>query len=198
MSFLEEIKNRNVALNPVQTRITRTDGRVYLETFGRISEDTEGSNGSGIFFVVDTKPDDHLHEVISNLFIGSQDAACNFDSLKDKKITHILNVGGAILSKLDKITYKYMPLYDRPDFKIKAHFADAVLFIKDGLKNGSVLVHCNAGISRSSTIIMAYLMTEKGLSLDASYQIVKKGRSIAKPNPGFMQQLKLYEKELRG
>ena len=195
MSFLTEIKARNISLKPVQTRITHPDGRVFLETLGGTTEDLVNAH-SGEFFVIDTKPDDDLHEVIPGLFIGSQDAASNLNALAEHKITHILNAGGAIRTKLDHITYKCLPIYDTPEFDIKSTFVEAIMFVKDGLQNGSILVHCNAGISRSSTIVIAYIMKERGESLQSALELVKTARPIAKPNPGFMKQLRLFEKEL--
>ena len=197
MSFLDEIKTRNISLKPVQTRITRPDGKVYLETFGKCTEAGDNSNNEE-FYVIDSKPDSDLHQVIPRFFIGSQDAASNFKGLQEHEISHILNVGGATVANLPHIIYKYMPILDTPEFNIKDHFDDAILFVRKGLQSGSVLVHCNAGISRSSTVIVAYLMKEERRSLDSALQLVKKARCIAKPNPGFMKQLRSYEKELFG
>ena len=195
MSFLAEITTRSRSLKPVQTRITHPDGKVFIETFGRTTEDLKSAH-SGEFFIIDTKPDDGLHQVIPRLFIGSQDAASNFNGLIHNGITHILSAGGAITTKFDRLTYKHLPIYDVPEFDIKNYFSEAKMFINDGLKTGSVLVHCNAGISRSSTILTAYIMKEQGKSLATALELVKEARPIAKPNPGFMKQLQLLEKEL--
>lgn len=195
MSFLTEIKARNISLKPVQTRITHPDGRVFLETLGGTTEDLVNAHSSE-FFVIDTKPDDGLHKVVPGLFIGSQDAASNFNALAEHRITHILNAGGAIGTKLERITYKYLPIYDTPEFDIKSTFKEAIMFLKTGLQNGSILVHCNAGISRSSTIVIAYIMKEREESLLSAFELVKSARPIAKPNPGFMKQLRIFEKEL--
>jgi len=171
---------------------------VYLETFGKTTENTSENASEGDFFVLDTKPDEELHEVIPGLFFGSQDASNNLKGLTEHRITHILNVGGTIGAKIDHISYKSLPIYDVPEFSIKGHFREAIMYIRGGLKCGSVLVHCNAGISRSSTIVTAYIMKENGESLDSALELVKRARPIAKPNPGFMKQLRIFEKELCG
>ena len=198
MNFLNEIKCKNVNLKPVQTRVTRPDGKVYLETFGKTTENVSENACEGEFFVLDTKPDEELHEVLPGLFVGSQDASSNFKGLAELGITHILNVGCTAGTKIDHISYRYMPIYDIPEFRIKEYFRDSITYIRDGLKCGSVLVHCNAGISRSSTIAAAYIMKENGESLDSALELVKRARPIAKPNPGFMKQLRMFEKELFG
>ena len=64
------------------------------------------------------------------------------------------------------------------------------------MSNGKVLVHCQAGISRSSTIVIAYLMKKKGISLETAFRETKKIRSIVEPNILFYSQLYEFESEL--
>lgn len=61
---------------------------------------------------------------------------------------------------------------------------------------GKILVHCEAGISRSPTICMAYLMKTKKLRLDEAFDYIKQRRSLISPNFGFMGQLLQYESEI--
>lgn len=58
---------------------------------------------------------------------------------------------------------------------------------------GTVLVHCHAGISRSVAIVLAYLMHVRRITVQDALSLVRSRRSIADPNPGFMHQLELYE-----
>jgi len=51
-----------------------------------------------------------------------------------------------------------------------------------------------AGISRSSTVVIAYLMQKHHWPFDMAYQHTKKCRPFISPNPGFQSQLLLYEK----
>ncbi|TMS04949.1 Dual specificity protein phosphatase 19 [Larimichthys crocea] len=60
-------------------------------------------------------------------------------------------------------------------------------------QDGAVLVHCNAGVSRSSSIVIGYLMLKEGLSFDDAYSQVKLARPSIRPNPGFYQQLQSYK-----
>lgn len=61
---------------------------------------------------------------------------------------------------------------------------------------GKVLVHCHAGVSRSATICIAYLMYYKHLTMDQAYDYLKARRHIINPNWNFMTQLQEYEKQL--
>jgi len=62
------------------------------------------------------------------------------------------------------------------------------------LQNGQkVLVNCFAGVSRSSTIVIAYLMYRYSLLLEEAFRFVKSKRIIIQPNAGFIAQLKHLE-----
>ena len=58
-----------------------------------------------------------------------------------------------------------------------------------------MLVHCVGGISRSSTIVIAYLMLKHGYTLNDAYDFVKAKKSNVAPNFSFMQQLLDFESE---
>ena len=58
-------------------------------------------------------------------------------------------------------------------------------FIEEERKRTNVLIHCFAGISRSATILIAYLMRKNYIKYDVAKEQVKSKRDIIKPNPGF-------------
>eukprot|EP00455_Lapot_gusevi_P038253 TRINITY_DN4285_c0_g1_i2.p2 TRINITY_DN4285_c0_g1~~TRINITY_DN4285_c0_g1_i2.p2 ORF type:complete len:195 (-),score=0.28 TRINITY_DN4285_c0_g1_i2:270-854(-) len=75
----------------------------------------------------------------------------------------------------------------------------SIKFIENGLASGySVLVHCQQGVSRSATIVIAYLMKTKNWSLIEAYSHLRRIRSQVKPNEGFLRQLARWEKVLKG
>eukprot|EP01118_Nematostelium_gracile_P010379 TRINITY_DN3568_c0_g2_i2.p1 TRINITY_DN3568_c0_g2~~TRINITY_DN3568_c0_g2_i2.p1 ORF type:complete len:143 (+),score=14.93 TRINITY_DN3568_c0_g2_i2:293-721(+) len=49
-----------------------------------------------------------------------------------------------------------------------------------------------AGVSRSATIVIGYIMHKRRISHVEAHEIVRKGRSIICPNPGFAKQLEMY------
>jgi len=82
---------------------------------------------------------------------------------------------------------------DMPDENILQYFPEGVAFMDDAISSGkSVLVHCAAGISRSSSFVCAYLMKVDGLTFEEALEEVKKARPIVSPNLGFRKQLNLW------
>ena len=79
-----------------------------------------------------------------------------------------------------------LEVLDHPDFEMKYHFQVGVDFISKHLKTGNVFVHCMSGISRSASIIIAYLIMSKNLTYLKAHQFVKNKRGIISPNPGFV------------
>ena len=90
--------------------------------------------------------------------------------------------------------YKTLSLTDVSTTNILPVFKESLEYLDDCISNdGAALVHCYAGISRSATICIAYLMWRENLSLGAAYSLVHDARSIVQPNDGFRVQLQIFE-----
>ena len=73
------------------------------------------------------------------------------------------------------------------------HFDESNEFIQQAYKaGGKILIHCQAGVSRSATILAACLMKSKKIKRDEALEIIKRKRACIAPNDGFMEQLDLY------
>ena len=86
------------------------------------------------------------------------------------------------------IRHEYVQIQDSLDANILPYIDSSIRFLKKCDDN--VLVHCTAGVSRSVSIVVAYLMNEKNMSYEKAIDYVRKRRPIANPNPSFVQQLK--------
>ena len=78
------------------------------------------------------------------------------------------------------------------------YFDEAFKFIDAGRKNGKVLVHCNAGISRAGTMVTAYVMRTERLRRDEAMEFAqsKRRNNPIDPNEGFLKQLLEFEEKL--
>lgn len=133
---------------------------------------------------------------VGGLFLGDYDSATNFAALKKYNITAILTVASGTNLKLGdqgSLNHRIIAAQDNKNFDMSVHFEEALEFIDEHRKNGNVLVHCIAGISRSSTIVIAYLIKQKKWSLSSSMSYVRGKRSIISPNTGFLEQLRAFE-----
>lgn len=63
------------------------------------------------------------------------------------------------------------------------------------LKDGVVLVHCNAGVSRAAAVVTGFLMNSERLSFASAFSLVKSARPAACPNSGFVEQLHKYQEQ---
>jgi protein-tyrosine phosphatase len=60
-----------------------------------------------------------------------------------------------------------------------------------------IITDSYAGISRSASVVIAYLMQELEMSLFDALTHTRKRRSIIFPNPGFQRQLMEYERKIK-
>jgi dual specificity MAP kinase phosphatase len=94
---------------------------------------------------------------------------------------------------------KLIPVSDNLCENLAPYFDDAYEFIEEARKSGSsILIHCHAGISRSPTIAIAYIMKHINLSTLEAYAFVQRYRRIISPNLNFMGQLVEFESKLKG
>uniref|UniRef100_A0A8C6YV12 Dual specificity protein phosphatase n=1 Tax=Nothoprocta perdicaria TaxID=30464 RepID=A0A8C6YV12_NOTPE len=137
-------------------------------------------------------------EILPFLYLGSAYHASRKDMLDALGITALINVSANCPNHFEgHYQYKSIPVEDNHKADISSWFNEAIDFI-DAVKNdgGRVFVHCQAGISRSATICLAYLMRTNRVKLDEAFEFVKQRRSIISPNFSFMGQLLQFESQV--
>jgi len=138
------------------------------------------------------------NQLIPGLFIGDWEAAHNSGALQALQIGHVLSIcdDTPTIDK-DLFDHVYLDLQDSGQVQISSNFAECFEFISRHKTTGKgVLVHCAAGVSRSATVCIAYIMKEQRLSLKETLVRVRKVRPIISPNFGFMAQLEAFEATL--
>lgn len=185
MSFLNELKKQKERLKGTETIVTRADGVKYVENSGMLVE--SGLPG----FVIDTKPDDVPVLIVDFLYIGSQDCAVR-SVLEKYNIKNVLSVGVDV--DISFIDHKFVPILDLPESDIKLPLQECLPYLRNCIENKeNVLIHCNAGVSRTSMVAIAYLMQYEFLDFENAYNLVKEKRPAIQPNAGFKKQLLLLK-----
>ncbi|XP_051912687.1 uncharacterized protein LOC127595005 [Hippocampus zosterae] len=121
------------------------------------------------------------------LYLGNIEAAHSVNTLRQKDIKAVLTAAeysGVKYSKGEGITHLIIPADDIPSYNMARHFERGIKFIREQLAQGCVLVHCFAGISRSSTLVLAYLIREHRVSLVRGIDMLRSRRPIVCPNIG--------------
>ncbi|XP_017771816.1 PREDICTED: dual specificity protein phosphatase Mpk3-like [Nicrophorus vespilloides] len=138
-------------------------------------------------------------EILPYLYLGNAANSCDRDSLARHNIQYVLNVTPDLPNVFEEhITYMKIPITDHCSQDLAYYFPQAIEFIDEARNNQKgVLVHCLAGISRSVTITVAYLMKKCSLTMNDAFSIVKSRKSNIAPNFHFMHQLFDFEKELK-
>lgn len=143
--------------------------------------------------------DKECSKVADHIYLGGDSVARNREILKENGITHVLNCVGFVCPEYFKsdLVYKTLWLQDSPSEDITSILYDVFDYFEDVREQGGrVFVHCCQGVSRSTSLVIAYLMWRKGQSFDDAFQFVKAARGIANPNVGFACQLLLCQKRV--
>ncbi|KAI1723668.1 dual specificity phosphatase, catalytic domain-containing protein [Ditylenchus destructor] len=143
-----------------------------------------------------------IDKIMDGLFIS--DAASVISQrgkrrMKELNVHRVLTVSAMPIKETDRlpgIDYKFVFMMDMTTQDILGNglLEECLRFINTSLRDGNnVLVHCEVGISRSVTVVAAYVMRQFQWSVDKAIMFVQKARPIACPNLSFLQQLSIFE-----
>lgn len=150
--------------------------------------------------VVLTPSDDdrEIQCVNQYLCIGNVNAACNAEHLRTEAVTNVVSLIGDVECAPPDIARTSINVWDVHWQDMSEAFSranDVINAVRaDG---GRVLVHCAAGVSRSSSVVIYHLMREHALSYEQALATVKAVRHIVQPNHGFENQLRALENEAK-
>ena len=141
-----------------------------------------------------------MQEILPGLYLGDYQAASNLEVLKEAGITHILIAAQECSARFpEQFTYKKVGLADSLQTNLGTYFEEAVAYVRGAFEaGGKVLVHCAAGVSRSASLVVAYVMQEKQWGMAQALSWVREKRPIIAPNPAFMRQLGDWEETVTG
>mmetsp|Transcript_112529 Transcript_112529/g.223656 ORF Transcript_112529/g.223656 Transcript_112529/m.223656 type:complete len:1232 (-) Transcript_112529:86-3781(-) len=166
---------------------------------------------------LDSHMSSHSSEILPCLFLGGNRNAENAKELTVRTgITHILNLAHECNLWVKEVEipvreyneklglgfyYKKYPFGDTPEQDMLPDLPDAIDFIHQARQSDArhkVLVHCVQGISRSATVVVAYLMKYEKMSLLDAHEHTRKRRPVASPRKEFVDQLGRFECQIHG
>ncbi|XP_072272090.1 dual specificity protein phosphatase 18 [Pyxicephalus adspersus] len=146
------------------------------------------------------KAHSRFSKVTKSLYLSNEEAAYNKTLLHAHRITCVINVSVQGPVGIPSVPeYLHIPVADTPNSPLCNYFetvADKIHEVE--VNGGCTLVHCVAGISRSATLCLAYLMKHRAMTLREAHTHLKKRRPFIEPNLGFWSQLIGYELQLYG
>ncbi|KAH9520827.1 Dual specificity protein phosphatase 14 [Dermatophagoides farinae] len=180
------IKTKQLSINGQEFRLTQSSSSLLSNT------QQQQQQGSSLSI------ENYFTKIIDKLYLTSAKYMID-EHLINHGITHIVNATRTVPLKRNYRTCR-VNIVDSTYENIGAHFDSVGEFIHKALENedGIVAVHCISGISRSSTLVIAYLMKYKNMSLKVAFDFVRSKRWFIRPNTGFFQQLIDYELKLYG
>ncbi|GET89999.1 putative dual-specificity protein phosphatase, putative [Leishmania tarentolae] len=107
-----------------------------------------------------------------------------------------------------KVFVVTIPAEDTPTYRIDQHFVECAVLIEivlrckespeaaseeDYTAVPAVAVHCMVGVSRSASIVLAYLIKKYGVSQDDAMRLIRCTRPVVQPNPGFQRQISMWK-----
>ena len=137
------------------------------------------------------------NHIKDNIYLGDWNSSCNKIFLTKKNIKCIICLAMCkkpqnIIDLYKKLNIKYYHIFidDNIQENILQYFNKCIKIIKNNKNNNNnILIHCQAGVSRSASIVIAYIMKEKKLNFNDAFKIVSEKRYIINPNEGFKFQL---------
>lgn len=140
------------------------------------------------------------NEILPRIYLGDIITATNKDEIARLGITDMITIEIKPLEASELAhtvkRYLYINVMDHSKQDILSHFEASNEFIETALKTptNKVYVHCVAGISRSASLVIAYIMKTRSMYYREAFELVKQKRRIVDPNEGFVRQLTLYQR----
>jgi protein-tyrosine phosphatase len=138
-----------------------------------------------------------VSEITPQIYLTSVYGATK-ENIERKGVTLLVNSAQELpKQELPGVESVKLFLDDTPHASINVYFDHIADKMHDHVtRGGRVMIHCLLGVSRSTSLLLAYLMKHKNMSLNSAYDHVSARRSVVRPNPGFWRQLQEFEKKL--
>jgi len=133
-----------------------------------------------------------LSKIDDQLYLTGEGGAQDLARLREVGVGQIVNVADAVCHEYHPGKFTYLSI-DLQDNGAKEDLRPLFLKTIDFIEKHRTVLHCQQGISRSATIVIAYIMWKNNLTFRQALDYVMKRRPVVSPNGGFMGQLLLWE-----
>jgi predicted protein tyrosine phosphatase len=134
------------------------------------------------------------------MFLGTWEHAEDKELLKELKVKSVVTIHNAPenLDLSKGVKQLQITLADVESEPILPHLSSSFAFMEAArMAKQRVLVHCGAGVSRSATLVLAYLLRRHGVALAPALAFCQRQRAVVQPNDGFMRALVDFEREVQ-
>eukprot|EP01064_Diplonema_japonicum_P032976 TRINITY_DN6371_c6_g1_i1.p1 TRINITY_DN6371_c6_g1~~TRINITY_DN6371_c6_g1_i1.p1 ORF type:complete len:240 (+),score=36.30 TRINITY_DN6371_c6_g1_i1:44-763(+) len=135
-----------------------------------------------------------LTRVFDNVYVSGEWGASSQQAIKDHNITFIVNCCDRLKCRFASTLTEYYVargFFDTQRTDLSAHLPPILRVLDRASAAGeTVLVHCLTGSSRSTSAVISWMMSRKGMSFETAFSSVKKARPVTRPNKSFMEQLR--------
>lgn len=141
-----------------------------------------------------------MSKVTDHLYISGYSSAANRFLLSKLGISHIVNMAYEYRNAFpERYSYLHIPAKDVLSERLGPWFHEIAVFVADAKANGGrALVHCQLGISRSATAVLACLIINERMKLSDAFRLLKSAKADVEPNTTFLRELRVLEQSVFG
>jgi predicted protein tyrosine phosphatase len=149
----------------------------------------------------------HAHEIVEDLWLGAAEARHEV-WCRRHRICAVVDcvpryTGGKSPLHKSITLYQHVPFEDVSGGDSRGSIVEGAHAVARAIAHarsagGATLVHCQAGISRSASVAIAYLMMHRGMPLLDAAVLVRRRRPEVYPNAGFWHHLRWIEGQVHG
>jgi dual specificity phosphatase 12 len=156
-----------------------------------------------------TPPLPSMTQVAPGIFLGNLPSIADRSLLEENNIKGIVSLGTGrwnFWNLISHVTRDYVQKQNQifvpcVDSRVQnllvymedvCDFMDRVFASMSKDSPGGILVHCDRGVSRSATAVIAYLMRKRGQTFEDAFASVQAERKV-NPNANFREQLRIWQ-----
>lgn len=172
-------------------------------SFANLAERVLSRLGLELDFSVDLR-ERFFTEITETLYLGARPNEEGAEELKSVGVTHVVSClmeddRSRMAFLQQDFQHLFLGVHDGMHHDIAGTFSQFFDFAEAATAsdpNAKLFVHCEVGVSRSATLVVALLMKTEGLSFFEAVCRVRSKRIQVLPNIGFASQLQRLEHEL--